>query len=44
MIPDDTLQLEEDLQTLLVPSELLVAEAKVVQGLDARGIIVKSDL
>ena len=44
MIPDDTLQLEEDLQTLLVPSELLVAEAKVVQGLDTRGIIVKSDL
>ena len=44
MVPDNGLQLEEDLQTLLVPLQLLVAQPQVVQGLHAGGIVVESNL
>ena len=44
VVPHDALELEEDLQTLLVPLELLVAQAEVVQGLNAGGVVVQSNL
>ena len=44
MVPDNGLQLEEDLQALLVPLQLLVAQPQVVQGLHTGGVVVESNL
>ena len=44
MVPDNGLQLEEDLQALLVPLQLFVAQPQVVQGFHAGGVVVESNL
>ena len=41
MVPDDGLQLEEALERVLVETELLVAEAEVVEGLHARRVVLQ---
>ena len=41
MISDDGLELEEAVQGVLVKSEFLVAKAEIVQGLDARGVVLQ---
>ena len=43
MVPHDALQLEKALQSFFVNSELLVAQAEVVQSFNTGGIVVQGD-
>ena len=43
MVPHDALQLEKALQSFFVNSELLVAQAEVVQSFDTGGIVVQGN-
>ena len=43
MVPHDALQLEKALQSFFVDSELLVAEAEVVQSFNTGGVVVQGD-